>query len=479
MKKMEHSLQDAQPASQISTIETVPFRLILTRNKNSEIFLLKQGGFCRLPEIVIPRKQRVAPHLNATVREKWGMVTVCLFNPQVGIIHAHEPRSHYQVLEAVNSSCCAPNGAVWVPSSSLKDLVFQRDMDRATLWSAISQAHAHDRDNSICTFAGSGWFDELMGWIQNHLDIHGLKLTNNWTQYNIGPSFCLIRCETSGTAVWFKAVGNPNLREYAITMKVAQLCPAYLPKIIATHAGWHGWLALEAIGQHLDNVRDLQCWSNTAISLASLQLETTASSDALLAAGCIDLRLARLYELIEPFLHTVDQLMAVQSATYPPILTLSDLEGMQRKLKFACRELQALGFPDTLGQTDLNPGNVIASVDQSVFIDWAQANVSHPFFSFEYLLALLKRLHPDCESWSSYITEAYSRPWRQTYSTELVTRALQLTPMVAAFAFAVASPGWQDGTSGLELSLAKLLRAIARRIHREAQRIEMVGSQWE
>jgi len=337
--------------------------------------------------------------------------------------------------------------------------------------SAISQCKSFDCGAISGTFASTGWFDEVTGWVAEHLHPHGLSLTDEWVQYNTGPFFSLIRYETSGPDVWFKAVGEPNLREFTITMKLAELCPSYLPELLATHHGWHGWLALDANGQHLDETWDIQFWKIAVRSLAEMQLQTIGESNVLIAAGCSDLRLKHLPDLIEPFVTVVAQLMPMQTVSHPRILSSKDLEMIEDKLKLACERLESLGLPDALGQTDLNAGNVLVNSDRAIFIDWVEGTVGHPFITCEYLLALLGRLRPDLEIWSTAIRETYAGPWKQFCSAKELERTFRLTPLVAVLAFAANCPGWKDDIHEIEQGTAKLLRALARRMYAEAQKI--------
>jgi len=287
----------------------------------------------------------------------------------------------------------------------------------------------------------------------------------------MGPSFCLMRYATSGPDVWFKAVGEPNTKEYSITIKLAELYPSYLPILIGTHAAWNGWLMLDASSQHLDDTWDLRYWQNAATSLAALQIETIGNAETLMAAGCNDFRLKQLEDLIVPFLDAVAGLMAIQPVSPPRVLTSGDLSFVERKLRTACRSLEMLGFPEALGHTDLNGGNVLVNSERAVFIDWAEGNVGHPFLTFEYLLGLLRRCRPDLESWSNAIRSSYCSTWSAMFSAADLARAFHLTPLVAVLAFAASCPGWQEDIRGLEPNLAKLLRALARRMYLESEKI--------
>jgi len=53
-------------------------------------------------------------------------------------------------------------------------------------------------------------------------------------QLNGSETFSLLKFETTKAPVWFKAVGEPNVREFLITLKLFELFPDYVPKILAS-----------------------------------------------------------------------------------------------------------------------------------------------------------------------------------------------------------------------------------------------------
>jgi len=132
--------------------------------------------------------------------------------------------------------------------------------------------------------------------------------------------------------------------------------------------------------------------------------------------------------------------------------------------------LEDLGLPEVLGHSDLNPGNVIASVDDCVFVDWAEAYVGHPFFSFEYLLEHFRRAVGADAALESRLASCYSAPWRQLFSGEIVAEALVLAPLAAVFAYAAGSDAWKDQERLENPKVAGYFRSLARRMNREAIR---------
>jgi hypothetical protein len=471
---MAHSsaVRETDMADQLVAIELVSCHLIITRDAHSEILLVQEGSSLRLPRVEIPMWERAAPHLISTVRELWGVDAICLFNADIGDNDSKPTNVRCYVLEAMYLGAVPKGGGVWV-STEARDAAGLRSMgDFVRIQKALSQATAYDRKELVGPFAHSGWFKELTSWIESQLSTHGWRLGGEWSQYNMGPSFCLIHAATNGPGVWFKAVGKPNLKEYAITCALNQLRSSYLPQILATHDEWHGWLALEISGHRLDGILDIRHWKNAASSLAAMQLESLGSTEALLSAGCKDLRLGHLDSLIDPLIELFAELMKKQCVNPPRILTKHELNILGDALHRTCDRLQSLGFVDTLGHRDLNPGNVIVNADRAVFLDWAEGMIGHPFFTFEYLIALLRSLRPDLEHWTAHLREGYARPWRNTYLEEKIREAFLVTPLLAVLAFAASSSGWQENPHEMDQYRAKLMRSLARRMYAEACKFE-------
>ena len=115
---------------------------------------------------------------------------------------------------------------------------------------------------------------ELRHWTAHVIRPLGLELTGPLRQYNASPSFSLIRFETNGPAVWFKAVGEPNLREFPITLKLAELFPRFMPEVLGTKPEWNGWLSREVDGQNLGETKDIALWEQAATDLARLQIQS-------------------------------------------------------------------------------------------------------------------------------------------------------------------------------------------------------------
>src|SRR5262249_26448620 len=162
-------------------------------------------------------------------------------------------------------------------------------------------------------FAHLGWFGELRNWIEAVIEPMGFHVTGEFRQLNASASFSLIRFETDGPALWFKAVGEPNQREFAITRDLAQFFPDYLPRILAFRSDWNGWLTREVQGRLLSESHEQERWERAAAALSSLQRQSLDCGSEKLGAGVGDLGSAALSEAVPLKQELVDALVESQS----------------------------------------------------------------------------------------------------------------------------------------------------------------------
>jgi hypothetical protein len=320
-------------------------------------------------------------------------------------------------------------------------------------------------------FAKPGWLRDLCGWIAQQIEPLKFRLTGNFRQLNASASFSLIRFETTDAALWFKAVGAPNLHEYAISQALARSLPNYVPSVLATNPEWHGWLMADGGSVTLNDVQDPAAWQTALTTFANLQIESIGLEDEFLEAGCRDLRLEALLELVDPFLDAMADLMKQQSKVPPQILSQQQLLDMRAVLKDALQCLGALRIPDALGHSDFNPGNIIVGPERCTFLDWAEAYVGHPFLTLEYFLAHLRKDYPHLAHLGSDLIAAYSRIWSSVASPEQIAQAYLFSPLVAVFAYAASSNVWRDAERLKVPGFQGYLRSLTRRMKQEADSI--------
>jgi len=448
------------------------YHIILLSSDAKKIMLIATNdGFC-LPLIEIPRWQRVAENLTAEVQTQCGCYAVCLFTSEnTGLKEL--PNTNYQVMEYCRPTATPKRNSpgAWVQVAALSRQDFVDPQDHVELQQALNRLE-DARVSSSSPFANLGWFQRLQAFVEDAISALGLRLSGTFSQLNASRSFTLLRFETSGRPVWFKAVGEPNVHEFPITQALTKLFPQHVPQIIATQPKINGWLTLEAEGVSLSDETSLPSWKSAAETLAKLQLDSITETGMLVIAGARELPCFALSKLIDPFFSVVGRLMEEQVKVPPPLLTRDELLLLAEQIEQALSSLQNLYLPDALGSLDLNPGNIIVSASGCVFLDWAEAYVGNPFTSFQYLLENFRRTCGQDENAGHKLIQAYRQPWTSVIAQDNLEKAMALAPLLAAYTYAVATDIWHDEIRLRIPGAAGHFRSLVRRMSREAKRLE-------
>jgi hypothetical protein len=444
---------------------TETYRLIITRRDATEILLAPKGKDWALPRVEIRKQQRIAEQLTAETQKGWGLETCCLFDAS-SRTSGLTGEVTCAVMECVKHNEKAPPGTYWMPFNIAGECGDAEEA--AAIRDSFAELASYTSGEKPGPFAKPGWLRELFSWAHEQTAPLGLRLTGNFRQYNASPTFSLLRIETDGDALWFKATGEPNSHELAVSVLLARLFPRHVPRILGVHPAWNGWLTAEASGTALDEISDCSVWERVAGELAELQIASIGKSDELLEGTCKDLRLPEIVKFIDPLLSRMAELMAAQEKRSPAPLSNSELASLGEGLIEACSLLQSLGLPDTLGHIDFNPGNIFVSPGCCTFLDWAEGCVTNPLITFAYLREHIQRGGIQEPSAVERLTAAYVRPWTSFYSPDDLRRALAVSPLIAVFVYAIASDAWRSSDSMRNPKLASYLRSLTRRMYREA-----------
>ena len=445
-------------------VATETYRIIITRRDITEILVLPNGTNWTLPRVEIRKHQRVAEQVTAEAQKVTGLETFCLLVPD-GVSPGRNG-TMCAVLECVKHNESAPAGSCWMPVNAGTEC---RDAEEAAaVKDAFAELAAYTSGDKPGPFAKPGWMVELFRWASEQTAPLGLRLTGNFQQFNASPTFNLLHLETTGVPLWFKASGEPNAHELPVTLLLARLFPDYVPRILGVHAAWNGWLSAEAEGRPLDELTEISAWERAAESLAELQIDSMGMSVELVEGHCKDMRLLEVETHIDPFLIRMGEFMRFQEKTSPAPLSQEELVSLAEGLRESCSLLRSFGFPDTIGHLDCNPGNILVSGECCVFLDWAEACVTNPMITFEYLRRHLERSGIQTEAAGSRIAAAYIRPWTAFFAPEDLRRAIAAVPPVAAFVYAVACDAWRSLDPASNPAIAGYFRSLTRRMYRDA-----------
>jgi hypothetical protein len=444
------------------------YRVVVFSPDRTDVLLVADEAGFMLPAVEIPRWQRTAETLTRTVRTRWGCDAICLFLTKTTQPSTYSGGDHYLAMECCRYGEGNDDNGVWTAIRSLFRDRFRDAADYMAIQQCLAEGDSYANDKAS-PFARWGWFEELRTWTAEVIRPLGLRLGGPFCQFNATPSYSLIRFETSGPAVWFKAVGEPSLREFSITLTLSHLFPRFLPVVLAARPEWHGWLTQEFEGSALENFSNDSSWRSSVRTLGDLQTESVGLVDQLLSAGCRDLRCPALLGLVDPFLEVMGEIMKLQTKTPPMPLDRGDLLTLAADVKDAIVALAELEIPDALGHLDLNPGNILTSAARCVFLDWADAYVGPPFLTFEYLRAYVFREGQNSGLLESALARSYAEQWTSCLAPQTIAKAYELAPLVAVFAYASGTEIWRDPARLRECHLAGYFRSLTRRMFREAE----------
>ncbi len=446
--------------------KTDSYRLIVFNCAGTAVLLEAQALGFDLPLVDIPKFTRSAQVITTILRDRWHIPSVLLFS---GVLEPNPDTVYFAVLEAQVRTCALPQGMDWFPvHHAISHLLKHRK--RGVLESSYLRATTRMGGDDPESFSRLGWLSNLQGWVRTAIRPLGLEL-KDFQQLNGCETFSLIRFDTTQQPVWFKAVGKPNEHEFPITMALAELFPEYVPSLLATRPACHGWLMADAGGPPLHEVEDSSAWKDAAAALAGLQIASVGAIDDLLEAGCRDLRSGRLLELVDPFLEVIADLMQQQTKVPSAILSRQELSDLAATLKNALCCLESLGIPDALGHSEFNLGNILVGSERCVFIDWAEAHVSHPFLTFEYLISHLRKDYSALTRFEDTIRSSYVQRWQSVSLPEHVSEAFLFSPLVAVFAYAVAGNSWRDPERLKIPQVPGYLRSLTWRMKQEADSV--------
>lgn len=441
-------------------------RVILVCPSRNEFLLERRPEGVCVPEISVPVGQRISAHLNAAAGSRWDLRVISIGEVAPKKL-APLDRAKYEILEVLERPERLPAGLTSLCASAATIALLGRSEDREVLES-IS---AHPESLPLCgrtgPFSHLGWFEEAKAWVEETLSNSGQRLTGRFRQLTAGASFSLLRFEIHGDAVWFKAVGERNVREYTVTSQLAAVAPQFTPEILACRRDWHAWLAREAPGSPLSPSDDARKWQAAARQFAELQIASLPRTEMLLSAGAQDVRIPFLRSQMAHFFETLEHLMRRQTKTQPAPLAPAEIRTMQQSVSGLLARWEELGIPDALGHLDLNPGNVLMSGNRCTFLDWAEAAVGPPFLTLQYFLEYVAQLFSRPGEVRQAIFAAHLEPWKAVVPEAELDVAIRLLPAIAVFAYTAAAIAGRDLPFLEQPKVAASVRSMGRRLHDE------------
>jgi hypothetical protein len=440
--------------------QCVECRLVLIEAHSMQILTTASDASPVLPRESIPAYTRLAATLTEAIKQKYGLHTI-----QLAVLPDVGGNSYYAIHEIISPQEAAPRELSFHALDELAASEFTSEQRALVL--KIMRGEASE----LGRFARLGWINELLAKIEGDQDRSRWPVVQ---QLNQGIDFCLLSMtDANGDKMWFKAVGEPNTREYALTVKLTRRFPAYLPKIVATIPEWNGWITEHVVGTPLHESAEIHHSEQALTALAAMQKEAASSIASLLPLGAKDWSCSRLLLLSAPFFEEARQAMRTQTSTLSEPLTDMELDHLRMDIESGLVDFMSTGIPETLLHGDVGHGNTIASPAGPVFLDWAETYVGHPFLSAEHLLADLARSNRAFSENQAALRTGYSAHWKTYAPPRELKRLVALAPAIAAFFYGVLC--WDANRKRPDPTRAwPLLRSMLRRSKHELEQMSGV-----
>jgi hypothetical protein len=370
-------------------------------------------------------------HVNREMRDRLGIEVTTLRCMGIFTHPTLGTGSPVYELENHGSEVPAPPGTRWFGRDELAEIELAVPEHRAVLTDWSAAVPRHDAAGGLPPWYRPGWFEGAARWTSEAIADAGLQRTGPVEQFRSSQRSAVLRAETAGGRVYFKAVPEMFGHEGALTIALAERFPDLVPRVIEV-APDRNWLLTEGCGESdLSAYDDLGVWGSALAGYARLQIELAGQTDWLFGLGCPDRGLGGLPGAI-------DRLLADTDAMLPGTPWGLNESGIGRlrerapELKAACRALADYAVPQSLEHGDFGYWQVIVRRGRSRFIDWSDASISHPFFSLWFLLEELQYGAPKMVEHQLALRDAYLEPWTEFEPMDRLTEAFRLAGPLAS-----------------------------------------------
>lgn len=280
------------------------------------------------------------------------------------------------------------------------------------------------------------WLPAASSWMISSLESHGISLTGPIEEFQSRPWSILLRAPAGDRVFYLKACSPQLQHEPALTQALSGWHPECIPPVIALDAE-RAWMILPDSGPTLrsqfQSGAGIALWHKILPLYASLQKETAQHSSELLELGILDRRLANLPDHYFDLLEDLPMLRVGKEDG----LNESEFEQLkqdQEQFQVMCRELAAFDIPETLQHDDFHDGNICCQDGKTLFIDWGETCLAHPFFSMVVGLngiAYRFDLQPEDHE-LAVLRDAYLEPWTDEFTRSDLLAAFNLAMQVGA-----------------------------------------------
>lgn len=443
---------------------SLTYRVAILVPDAQRVLVERRGGRATLPRVSVRKGMRAVRQIQMALWSRWGLRAVVLdfvcdeSGVPLCVAELRSPISH-TVLQAISLEVVSIGRLQWPEvEPHIRSVIQEMALGIAGSRSPLSRL---------------GWLNEATTWIESNLG-NGAGQVRDLEQYTAGGGFALFKVKTAaGRLYWFKAVGEPNLREFAVTKILAAACPDQLPALLAVNDDWNAWLMQDA-GKPRTAGFDRESLCDALTAFAQIQRVASTDTDALIQAGACDHRSQALRSAVRALVPFLQETMHRQSTTAVTTIADARIEEIGAILEDACEAMAGSRIPETIVHNDVNAGNILFQRDRCIFIDWCEVSIGSPFLFFQNMLRLAERgLGKECNL-SKSLRDRYSECWHDVLTDEQMDIGFSLAPLLAVFSY-LSRYVELLAAAGVDEDRLGLVRSLVRHLDREAGSPRLCG----
>lgn len=312
----------------------------------------------------------------------------------------------------------------WVDKESLSQLEFMPAIFRSVMDTWFHEVEEDSAVSVVEPWFCRGWVADVRAWVSDCMVLSDTLSQAAVAQVRFWQRSAVLRVQTSGGCVYFKACPKELRQEIATTDFLAQKIPDRIPNVIASDAG-KGWMLTEEIeGVKLDTLSEAEPWCQALTAYAQLQQDALGFLDEL--TMCADWRPLSMLSAFESLLNRLPSLLD----GYPAPLTEREIEGLRAmipKFESLCQSVEAYGVPCTLEHCDANGDNFWMGSNGLIVTDWAESCITHPFIGVVNFI-LEDEDFPKVPNVKIQFQNAYLKAWTDFASLPKLRELVQLIP---------------------------------------------------
>lgn len=363
----------------------------------------------------------VVHHINRHMWDNHGLALSTLrclqthYTPQQG-------EQRFYAMDNLHPSWRPPSGMRWFTEKDVREAALASDLQRDML--KLWYVWRHSDSSLRAPWTRQGWFPWVASWMIDLADRMAMEGLHAVEQVRAWSRSCTMRLRTDMGTLYLKAVPEMFNYEPVITRVIAIRYPGTAPDVRAVHVE-NGWMLMRDFGGvPLNRVSDIDVWKRVVRRFAHLQLDLVMNTQSLVGLGVPDRNVDYLASQIPRLMNDL-----------PDTLADDEQEELQRiapTLRELCFELLEHPVPLSLTHGDLWAGNVIVTDDGgSLFFDWSDASISHPFFDLPFFLSEIERELPLIPDAREQLRDAYLEVWTRFEPLSDLQRAYELAQVLS------------------------------------------------